>query len=112
MHLEVPVKRSATVYRFADPRHICPNCCRRFYDLTSQEHTESGCFLGMLVALILDRGITSVNSADVAAFEDVDGLWDRWGAPAADEVEEALGDGGGCPTAGAGEGDLRPGEKR
>jgi hypothetical protein len=99
------MKRSATVHRFDDPRHACPNCGRRFYDLTGEEHAESGCFLGMLVGLVLDRGVGPVGSADIAAFEDVDGLWDRWGGPAADEIEEALGVGLVRPTAAP---DLRP----
>lgn len=84
------MKRTATIHRFEDPRHRCPNCARRFYELTSREHTESGCFLGMLVGLIQDRETVPVTSADVASFEDVDGLWDRWGAPAADELERAF----------------------
>jgi hypothetical protein len=85
------MKRTATIHRFEDPRHRCPNCARRFYDLTSPEHTESGCFLGMLVGVVQDREIVPVTSADVAAFEEVDVLWDSWGGPAADELEDAVG---------------------
>lgn len=35
------MKRTATIH-----------CGRRFYDLTSPEHTESGCFLGLLVSVL------------------------------------------------------------
>jgi hypothetical protein len=72
------------------PVHRCPNCVRSFRDLTAREHTESGCFLGMLVGVLQDREMLQVSSRQVAAFQDVDGLWDHYADPAADELESAL----------------------
>ncbi len=97
------MKRTTTIHRFEDPRHRCPICARRFYDLTSPEHTESGCFLGMLVAVVQDREMVSVTSADVAAFEEVDVLWDSWCGLAADELEGAIGAASAYQHAGRGE---------
>lgn len=81
------MKRAATVHRLEDSRDRCPNCGVRSSDLTNLAHTDSGCFLGMLVGVIQARLPMSISSVEVAAFEDVDGLWERWGAPAADELE-------------------------
>lgn len=69
----------------------CPNCGRTFKALNGPEHTESGCFLGMLVGVLQDRDV-GVTHADVAGFQGVDGLWDSYGGPAADELERALND--------------------
>jgi len=52
----------------------------------------------MLVGIIQDREEVSVTSAAVAHFEDIDGLWDRWGSPAADELEGTLRPGDPTPT--------------
>lgn len=92
------MKRCSKIHRFIDPRPACPNCGRRFKDLTAPEHTDSGCFLGMLVGVVKDRGLLPVTSSDVAAFQDVDRLWERWGDPTADQLEEEIGSRGGSSS--------------
>lgn len=85
------MKSAATVHRLEDSQDRCPNCGVRSSDLTNLSHTDSGCFLGMLVGVIQARTTISITSPEIAAVQDVDRLWERWGAPAADELERSLG---------------------
>jgi predicted RNA-binding Zn-ribbon protein involved in translation (DUF1610 family) len=70
---------------------MCPNCGRTYEDLTEDRHTESGCFLGMLIGVLEDRDVAVTHDSVAAAVIDIDGLWDRYGGPAADDLERMLG---------------------
>lgn len=84
------MKSAATVHRLADSQDQCPNCGVRSSDLTNLAHTNSGCFLALLVGVIQARTTISITSSEIAAVQDVDRLWERWGAPAADQLEETF----------------------
>lgn len=66
----------------ASPCARCPNCLR--------EHGPiQACLIGVLAGVIVDREPREVTSEQLARV-DVDELWDRFGGPAVDWLEDHL----------------------
>lgn len=60
----------------------CPNCLREHGPLEA-------CFLGVIAGVLVDRGTREVTPEQLARVH-VDEMWDRYGGPAVDWLEDHL----------------------
>ena len=72
------VKGLDGVYEFK-----CPNCWQ-----THNTEDNGYCLLAVLVSVVHDRGDVSMEALAKVAEEADDSLWDRFGGPAADWLED------------------------
>jgi len=66
----------------ASPCARCPNCLREHGPLEA-------CFIGVIAGVLVEREIREVTPQQLARVH-VDELWDRYGGPAVDWLEEHL----------------------
>ena len=73
---------------------LCPVCGSMYDSLRVRAHLESGCLLGLLVGVLLDRNELRFSDRELCRLADseagIEWLWDGFGAPAADALEDVL----------------------
>ncbi len=78
----VRVRWSEVGWIEASPCARCQNCLREHGPLEA-------CFIGVIAGVLVDRGTSEVTAEQLARIH-VDELWDRYGGPAVDWLEDHL----------------------
>jgi hypothetical protein len=84
-----------TAARWSEDRlQCCPACGSLYLSFGAPEHLASGCLFGLLIGVLLEREEISFGDRELLRLTDsrygIEWLWEGFGAPAADALEDLL----------------------